>query len=216
MAKANIENTTSLTRRGAFALIAAAPSVAVPIVAGSSYPLFAATPDPIFAAIETFMHVQDAAFKACKEHDDAEHQFMLKYGASTPDALNKEVREKLATVDRGIADSRTETHEQIARCSRVFSADVIAAMHQELDRQTAVYNETIKPLELAATKTWMDYSEAGTKLLNTVPTTAVGVAAVLAYVGDNLESVGGDDEETMKEFLGTIAKAAAVLAGLPV
>jgi hypothetical protein len=89
-------------------------------------------------------------------------------------------------------------------------------MHQELDLQTAVFNEKVRPLELVATKKWMDYSEAATRLLNTAPTTVVGIAAVLAYVGDNLESVGGDDEETMKEFLGTIAKAAAVLAGLPV
>jgi hypothetical protein len=96
MAKANIENTTSLTRRGAFALIAAAPVGAIPIVAVSSYPLFGATPDPIFAAIETYMHAKDAAFKACDESDNAEHQFTLKYGASTPDALSKEVREKLA------------------------------------------------------------------------------------------------------------------------
>jgi hypothetical protein len=211
MAQANTENTTSVSRRGAFALIAAAPMGAVPIVAVSSYPLFGATPDPIFAAIETFMHVQDANNKACKEHDEAEEKFCNKYGSMAPDAFSKEAREGLATIDPRFANSSTETHEQIARCSPAFPPDVLAMMHRELDRQTAVYDETVKPLELAADNAMDAYGDALTRLLNTEPTTVVGIAAVLLYVRENT-----DLNDDIKDFLETIAKAASGLAGLRV
>lgn len=73
-------------------------------------------------------------------------------------------------------------------------------------------------LERAVESTWEAYDDALTKLINTVPTTAVGVAAVMAYVRDNdeLNGVLGGDGERMFEFLGTIAKAACALARLPV
>jgi hypothetical protein len=91
-------------------------------------------------------------------------------GSTIPDALSKEVRERLAALDPKFADCCTTKHEQITRLKkarRPWPRDAVAALHRELNLQTAAYNETVKPLELAADKACDDYSDAVKKLLNT-------------------------------------------------
>ena len=78
----------------------------------------------------------------------------------------------------------------------------------------------VKPVELAYHNAGDDYYDAVEKLINTVPTTATGLAAMVLYVRDNKElyANGVDllgNSEFMVQLLATIAKSARALAGLP-
>jgi hypothetical protein len=61
------------------------------------------------------------------------------------------------------------------------------------------------------------YSDALDRLLNTEPTTLVGIAAALAYVSNNMNRGGPiQDGDDIESFIETMARSAAVLAGLAV
>jgi hypothetical protein len=58
------------------------------------------------------------------------------------------------------------------------------------------------------------YSDALERLLNTEPTTVVGMAAALVYVRDNMEHGGPiQDGDDIEDFIDTMARSAAALAG---
>jgi hypothetical protein len=212
---------TALTTRRAMMRGAATVSA---VVALPALPASAQQPDPIFAAIEARKRVEAATTKAVKDHNAAEHQFRLEHGRSGPDALNKECRDALIESDPAFRMMQANTHELIDKVGEIDwirpHTDVIAQMHAELDRQTAIYNETVKPLDLAVGEAWDAYSDAVTKLVNTAPTTAAGLVALLTYIRNNEELFGRrdgepvgvgflrDDDEGMGQLIDTLAKSA--------
>jgi len=152
-------------------------------------------PDPIFAAISAFKPFEVAYENACHAYQEAENWFKAEYGQLSPDALSKKMREELdkaGLID--LARSRTTTHKQISNCPANVPKRLVAALHRELNTQTAAYNERVKPLELAINKASDDYDDAVLRLVTTVPTTSAGLIAFLKYIRDN---------EVLKEHVAT-------------
>ncbi len=63
--------------------------------------------------------------------------------------------------------------------------EIIVAFHRELNKQTATFNETVKPLELKYYNAIDALDDAEAELLGTVPTTSAGIAAVLQCIFDS-------------------------------
>jgi hypothetical protein len=86
----------------------------------------------------------------------------------------------------------------------------------KLDRQTKLYGETVKPLEVKADEAWLRVADALRALARTVPTTAAGLAAMLAYERESREPFWElfDGDDLVASRL-SIEKAACRLAGLP-
>jgi hypothetical protein len=118
-------------------------------------------PDPIFAAISAFKPFEVAYQNACHAYQEVENWFKAEYGQRSPDALSKKMREELdkaGLID--LARSRTTTHKQISNCPANVPKRLVAALHRELNTQTAAYNERVKPLELAIDKASDYYDDA--------------------------------------------------------
>jgi hypothetical protein len=109
------------------------------------------------------------------------------------------------------------THEEIDKFAQhvgpSWDAKIIAGFHKQLDKQTAAYGEAVKPIEAARYEAWDQLDEALTKFLDTVPTTAAGLAAMLACCHDHQEirNLLGADNTYFDTFLATVASATAKL-----
>ena len=204
-----------LSRRSLVTSAAALPALAVPAVAVAA---ITSVPDPIFAAIEAFEHARNAQTKALHNNSEAQGQFRDEFGSFGPDALSKKAREYLAGINPKFATAKINTHEIITSLKKTWLGQprarwVIAEMHRELNLQTAAYNERVETLNLAADHACDIYNNTLTMLVNTEPTTPVGMAAALTYVHDNMDIDGPlQDGDDIKNFIGTVAKAAAALA----
>ena len=173
-------------------------------------------PDPIFAAIEAFKFAHARFEDSLHKRDKAKGQFRDEYGSLKPDAFSKEVREELGTIDPNFLLLRIRTHAEIDECAAVFPANVVAALHRELDHQTAVYAETVAPFFAVEEAAEQAYSGAIDAFVNTVPTTMAGVAAALTFAPRE-ECLGAflDEDGDTNSLLGSLARAARTLAGLP-
>jgi hypothetical protein len=167
----------------------------------------ASSDDPIFAAIAAYRDADTAHTKACHEYSEAEAWFDDEFGHMVPSALTKEITEKLTTeIDPDFRLNPLSSHEQIDQLSG-FPPDTVAAMHRELDRQTAIHDERVKPSEEAQGQACDASGAAIREMLNTVPTTPAGLMALLEAVRDDQRLAEFlAINEPMEELLGTVAK----------
>jgi hypothetical protein len=141
--------------------------------------------DPVFAAIARYEEAVRAEMQAAKERSDTEENFEQEFGALHPDAFSREMREGLATIEPKFRECMTSTHEKIDACRGRFPDEVIAAFHDELDRQKTAYAERVKPKERAWANAYDAVGEAGLALIQIAPTTRAGIIALLGYIRDN-------------------------------
>jgi hypothetical protein len=199
---------SKLSRRSLVAGAASLPALA----AGSAVAVEA---DPAFARIERFKEATDIFEKAAAAEEEAIERFRDKFGERGPDAFSKKVREGLAkeSPEVGFHRCRTSTHEQIEKCRVVYPEwedEVIEALHKELRHQTKVYDETVRPLELAKDDALDEWNSALEALVETPPETIEGLAAVLAFVSTDQAAVENLDDTG--ELLKTLAAHTAKLA----
>jgi hypothetical protein len=93
------------------------------------------------------------------------------------------------------------------------ATQIRARLHAELARQTAAYNETVKPLKAAADESGERFWEASQALLEAEPTSLAGLAALFACLRDNasLRQYVSDNGD-LKTMVETIATATAKFA----
>jgi len=181
------------------------PALAVPAAAVAS-----TQPDPIFAAIEVHRQADDAHQKAVGRYFQAESDFVDEFGASTPNAFSKKLREGWAAHKEleKFSKARVETHAEVAKLNAIWPRDVVAGLHRELNRQTEIFNQRVEPLRIASAVAGEAAKEASTRLMSTRPTTLAGLAAVTAYLRDGnqlIESILYDDDH-MNDFLDMVGE----------
>jgi hypothetical protein len=87
---------------------------------------------------------------------------------------------------RNPAEGSISSHEGIEELRGCMSDKFVDALHVELNRQTAVYDERVEPLRrVALHNLWVTWIESALKLATTTPTTAAGLLAWLTYIRDN-------------------------------
>jgi hypothetical protein len=171
--------------------------------------------DPIFAAIEAHRLADDAHQKAIDRYFDAESDFVDEFGASTPDAISKELREAWKTAG-GLGKFRKDlsrvwikTHAEVTKLNRIWPRDLVAGLHRELNRQTEALNRRVEPLRIASDQAGDAADDALHRLTSTRPTTLAGLAAVTAYfrygtINRLFESVYDDNH--MNNFLDMVVE----------
>jgi hypothetical protein len=202
---------SNLSRRSLVAGAASLPALA----AGSAAAVaIEAAPDSASALIECFKEASAIFGRAAAAEEQAIDNFRDKFGELRPDALSKEVREGFAEKfpEVGLHKCRISTHEQIEKCGAKFGDEVIEVLHDELRHQTKVYDETVKPLELAKDDALDRWNSALQALVQTPPETIEGLAAVLAFVSTDQAAVENLDDT--EELLKTLAAHTANLARL--
>jgi hypothetical protein len=213
------------SRRSLIISATALPVMAMPAIAGVAN--VAPETDPIFAAIKVCVEAERADAEVAIRLEDARERFEDEYESEEPDALPKVLRQMWRQTEglETLSEGRCSSHEAIdefmdhilrgQHCEEKDVAKIRARLHVELDRQTAAYNETVKPLKEAADESGNRFWEASQALLETAPTSLAGLAALFACLRDNdsLRQYVSDNGylETMVE---TLAEATAKFAAL--
>jgi hypothetical protein len=209
---------SNLSRRSIVASAAALPALAVPAVA------FAVTaqPDPIYAAIEACLMAERADTEMCERLEEARVSFEAKYGREAPDAICKELREGWSKI-KGLEDfsrGACDTHEAVNKLVDSMARHdkdaekVRTPFHEELDRQTVAFNETVKPLEDAKNDAYERFDSLFQTMLDTRPTTLARLAALFACLDDNkmIREFFCMDYEYIDAFVATLGAATAQFA----
>jgi hypothetical protein len=218
MAKAETNNT--LSRRFLVASAATLPALAVPAVATA----VTAEPDPIYAAIKACVAAERADAEAMEQFNLAEDRFKAKYGFTQPDAIDMEIRAKIA--ERAseypdltkISEHPCTSHLMVDKFIDVLQVHsdkpgdgvhVRARLHEELDRQTEAYRQDVEPFKTAMNDATDEFNEAIEVLLNTEPTTLAGLAALFACLRDNndLRDQIGSDYSYINDLITSLAGA---------
>ena len=78
--------------------------------------------------------------------------FVDEFGACTPDAIPKKLREEWGTINPGFLKARCRTREEVARFKTIkdFPPEAIGPLHRELNRQTEAFNQPVEPLRIAS------------------------------------------------------------------
>jgi hypothetical protein len=203
---------SNLSRRSLVTSAAALPVLAVPAVA-----LASVEPDPIYAAIEACLEAERIDTKTFARLEEARECFKAKYGMDEPDAFSKELREGWSKIE-GLEDfsrSSCGTHKVVDNLADAMIRNdedvgkIRPWLHEELDRQTAAFNETVKPLEDAKNEAYEHFDSLFQTLLDTVPTTPAGLAALFTCLRDNdpLREQLGADYDYIDKFVETLATA---------
>ena len=127
--------------------------------------------DPIFDAIKVCVKAERADAEASFRHEAAQDRFEEEYGSEEPDAIPKVLREMWSRHEglEQLSKGQCNSHDAVdAFMDRVLrsqpnekaAAQIRARLHAELDRQTAAYNETVKPLKAAADESGERFWEA--------------------------------------------------------
>jgi hypothetical protein len=215
---------TSTTRRALVAGIATLPALAASTAALTTIPFTES--DPIFAAIERHRAAAKAAAEASRRSHDAHERFRHENGRLTPHAFNKDLRAASAHVDTKFGGNQVRTHEHIDGLPDWFNGDghIKASLHAELDRQNALFDEQVAPLEARSNDADHVEYEAIWDLAQTTPTTHFGLAALLRYVREVEQHHGesyclfyrdATDGDLDAEFRWTIEKSICGLGNLP-
>jgi hypothetical protein len=160
-----------------------AATLAVPAVAVAA----CAEADPVFAAIEACLETEQIYAEAWARFEQARDRFTEKEGTNlthSPKPLAKAGPEhewlkefskagcdSHQTVDRLIDDMYRKGGKDLGGKSRY--------LHEELDRQTAADNETVKPLDEANTGAHDRFDHLFQTMIDTQPTTLPGLAALV-------------------------------------
>jgi hypothetical protein len=168
-------------------------------------PALACPTDPVFAAIATYKRTLADYDRATREQWDAEEKFEKEFGSDKPDAFSREVRGGLAEIEPGFKRCQTDTHEKIDAGATQFPPEIISAFHQELDRQTAIYEERVGPFADANIRAGEIWHEAREALTQTVPTSLAGLAAALKHLSTDGEMSAYNDHADMIDALAAAA-----------
>ena len=182
-----------------------------------------AEPDPVFAAIEACLEAERTYAEAWARLEEARDRFKEKYGREEPDAFSKALREGFAKQGfEKFSKAACDSHQTVDRLiDAMYSArgtnmqETRARLHEELDRQTAAYNETVKPLDDANNDAYERFDNLFQTLVDTQPTTLSGLVALFACLRDNKmlrEQIWAANDDYIHKFIATLGTATAKFA----
>ena len=139
-------------------------------------------------ADEACLEAERTYAEAWARLEEARDRFKKKYGREEPDAFSKALREGFAKQGfEKFSKAACDSHQTVDRLiDAMYSArgtnmqETRARLHEELDRQTAAYNATVKPLDDANNDAYERFDNLFQTLVDTQPTTLSGLSALFA------------------------------------
>ena len=149
--------------------------------------------DPTFALIEAHRAAEAAHMVACAEHSKCE-RIVIDEGIG--------LRPFTVMMDDNGHVTVVYAHGQIDAYSREYVSEQVAAKaHADLDRVLARYDEIMGDSEDESGRLGDVALEALDELISSVPTTALGLRAMVSYLADDVVDVGQQLQREQVELL---------------